>query len=134
MNGLNKYFEQDQLAKTLGIELVSIEAGRAVARMVVREQHYNTLRIVHGGAVFSLADFAFAAASNSHGTVAVGITAAISYIKATTSGILTANAVEVSRSRRLATYSITVTDSENEVVAAFQGTVYRKEEPLKLPA
>ena len=34
-----------------------------------------------GGAIFTLADFTFAAASNAHGIVAVGINVNITYLK-----------------------------------------------------
>jgi acyl-CoA thioesterase len=37
----------------------------AKARMVLRPIHFNGLAIAHGGALFTLADFAFALASNS---------------------------------------------------------------------
>jgi acyl-CoA thioesterase len=47
--------------------------GRAQAKMTLQPHHCNALGTVHGGAIFTLADFAFAAASNSHGTVAVAL-------------------------------------------------------------
>lgn len=127
---LGEYFKRDQLAASLGIELVACEAGSATARMTVRPQHYNGVNIVHGGAMFTLADFAFAAASNSHGTVAVAINATISFIRPVTAGVLTARAEEVSRGRTLATYLVRITDEKQAVVAQFQGTVFRKNEPL----
>ncbi|NLX23975.1 MAG: PaaI family thioesterase [Phycisphaerae bacterium] len=134
MDKVKRYFSQDQLANLLGIELTEVAPGRAIARMTIREDHYNSLRMVHGGATFTLADLAFAAASNSHGSVAVGIAASISYVKAATTGTLTAEAREESLSPRLATYSVRVTDDANEIVAVFHGTVYRKRDPLPLPA
>ena len=134
MDDVKRYFTQDRLAALLGIELTDIAPGRATARMTIREDHYNSLRMVHGGATFTLADLAFAAASNSHGNVAVGIAASISYVKAATAGTLTAEAREESRTPRVATYSVRVTDDADEVVAVFQGTVYRKRDPLNLPA
>lgn len=130
MDQIRKYFERDQLAKALGIECVELAPGRAKTRMTVREEHYNSVRIVHGAATFALADFAFALASNSHGTVAVGISASMSWLKAVDKGVLTAEAEEVSKSSKLGTYVIRVTDEVGDVVAVFQGTVYRKKEPL----
>lgn len=127
---LREFFKRDQLAASLGIELVDVAPGKATARMVVREQHYNGVSIVHGGALFTLADFAFAVASNSHGTVAVAINAAISFMKPITCGVLTARAEEVSRGRTLGTYLVRITDEQDAVVAQFQGTVFRKDQPL----
>ncbi|HOA75913.1 MAG TPA: hydroxyphenylacetyl-CoA thioesterase PaaI [Phycisphaerae bacterium] len=130
MRDLREFFKQDRLAALLGIELVDYAPGSATVRMTVREQHYNGVSIVHGGALFTLADFAFAVASNSHGTVAVAINANISFIRAVTQGTLTARAEEVSRGNRLATYLVRITDEQDAVVAQFQGTVFRKGDPL----
>lgn len=130
MEHIKNYFERDRLAKALGIECVEVQPGRAKTRMTVRPDHYNSVGIVHGAATFALADFAFALASNSHGTVSVGISASISWLKAVEKGVLTAEAAEVSKSPKLATYQITIRDEAGDVVAVFQGTVYRKKEPL----
>ena len=86
------------------------------------------MNIVHGGAIFTLADLVFAAASNSHGNVAVAINVTISYLKAAAGGTLTAEAREVSRNRKLATYSIRIRDDSGDLVASFQGMVYRKKD------
>lgn len=117
---------KDAFAKYNGIELVEIGQGTAKAVMTVGAEHLNGVGIVHGAAIFSLADFAFAAASNSYGVVAVAINANISFVKAATEGTLTAIAKEQSINRKLATYAIDVTDADGELVATFQGMVYRK--------
>ena len=123
-----KFLQNDRFAKLLGIELIEIGKGNATAKLEIKDEHLNTVDIAHGGAIFSLADFAFAAASNSHGNIAVGINANISFIKAAEKGVLTAVATEISRTNKLATYSILVTNSEGELIASFQGMVYRKKE------
>ena len=125
MKSVRKALENDAYASHLGIELLSMEAGYARARMPLETFHGNMYGMVHGGAMFSLADFVFQAASNSHGAVAVAINANISYIQAPQTKTLYAEATEVSRTRRLATYSIRVTEEGDRLVAMFQGTVYR---------
>jgi len=50
------------------------------------------------------------------------------YLKAAAGGILTAEAQEVSRNRKIATYSIRITDDSGDLVASFQGMVYRKKD------
>jgi acyl-CoA thioesterase len=123
-----KFLQNDRFAKLLGIELLEVGEGNATAQLEIKEEHLNTVDIAHGGAIFSLADYAFAAASNSHGNIAVGINANISFVKAAGKGILTAVATEISRTHRLATYNILVSNSEDELIASFQGMVYRKKE------
>jgi len=80
--------------------------------------------------VFSLADFAFAAASNSHGVLSLSINATISIMKAVDQGTLTAEASEVALNPKLGTYLVTVTDEAGDTVALFQGMVYRKKQQV----
>ena len=128
----NFFRENDLFAAHNQIELVEVGKGRGVARMRVGDLHLNGARIAHGGAIFALADLAFAAASNSHGTLAVAINASISYLKAVEKGTtLTAEAEEAARHPRLGSYTIRVTDEEGDLVAIFQGMVYRKKESLE---
>ena len=122
--------KHDKFAEHCGIELLEVSEGRAKAILKINRQHLNAVNIVHGGAIFTLADLVFAAASNSHGNVAVAINVTISYLKAAAGGTLTAEAREVSRNRKLATYSIRVTDESGDLVASFQGMVYRKKDKL----
>jgi len=130
MEDIIAYFKRDRFAELVGIELLEVSEGRAKARLVIQEHHLNTISTVHGGTIFALADLAFAAASNSYGTVAVGINVSISYVKAATGGVLTAEARETSLNPRLATYTVDVKDEQGDIVAIFQGMVYRKKDPL----
>jgi acyl-CoA thioesterase len=130
MNELEQFFDRDQFAKLCGIELVSMSPGQALARMKIGPQHLNGYRTVQGGAIFTLADFTFAAASNAHGTVAVAINVSINFIKAATTGTLQAEARELARNPKLGTYVVNVTDEAGDLVAVFQGLVYRKSEPV----
>ena len=87
--------------------------------------HLNFNGTCHGGVVFALADTAFGLASNSHGKVAAGIDAHVTYQTAVNEGdLLTATATEVSRTRRIAVYRVDVTRADGTLVATFTGTVY----------
>ncbi|MDR1864832.1 MAG: PaaI family thioesterase [Bacteroidales bacterium] len=116
----------DLFAKHCGIELVAVSKGAATAKMDIRPHHLNGVGIVQGGVLYTLADLALAAASNSHGITAVSLTSVITYFKAESSGTLYAEAKELSLHRRVATYQVDITNQQNEPVAVFQGTVYRK--------
>jgi len=123
--------ERDLFARHVGIELLEMGQGTARARLVLDSKHLNGVGVTHGGAIYTLADLAFAAASNSHGTAAVAINGNISYIRATSEGTLYAQAREISLTTRLATYTVDITDEQGQVVAIFQGMVYRKKETLE---
>jgi acyl-CoA thioesterase len=126
MDDLRRFVERDAFARHLDIELLEYGDGAATARMTVAPHHLNSAGTLHGGAIFSLADAAFSAASNSHGVLAASIDASISYFRAATSGTLTARAREVACNPKLGTYLIDVTDESGALVAHFRGTVYRK--------
>ena len=127
MNLVKQFFaNEDLFARHCGIELLEVGAGWAKARMKIEPYHRNGARTVHGGAIFTLADFAFAVASNSHGTLAMGINTSVSFVKAATQGTLYAEAKEQSKTPKLASYSVQITDDAGDPVAIFQGMVYRK--------
>ncbi len=131
MQEVKRFFsEADLFARHNGIELLEVRPGWAKASMNIEPYHFNGARTVHGGALFTLADFAFAVASNSHGSLAMGINVSISYIKAVSGGTLFAEASEQARNPRLASYSVQITDEGKAVVAIFQGMVYRKNESI----
>lgn len=131
MQELKDFFStHDLFARYVGIELCDLKPGFAKARMAIAPDHFNGAKTVHGGAIFTLADFAFAAASNSHGALAMGINTSVSFVKAVTGGTLYAEAKEEALNPKLATYTVHVKNDADEVVAIFQGTVYRKKQQI----
>jgi len=108
------------------MEVVYVGNGVAVARFEVKAHHKNGLGTVHGGALFTLADLAFAAATNCGDEMTVSINAGMSFTKASTDGILTAEAREVTRSSRLVNYEAKVRNEAGDIIALFQGTGYIK--------
>lgn len=130
---MQDFFDKDRFANHVGIELLEAAEGRAKACLTIAPHHLNAMGIVHGAAIFSLADLVFAVASNSHGTMAVALNVSISFFKAVSGGTLTAEAKEVSRNPKIAAYTIRINDERDDEVAIFQGMVYRKKERLDLP-
>ena len=121
---------KDRFAAHCGIQLLSIASGHARAKMELKPQHWNGLGTVQGGAIFTLADFTFAAAANSHGTISVALNVSISFLKAAKTGTLWAEAREVSKGFKVGSYTIEVKDDERAIVAIFQGVAYRKKDRL----
>ena len=130
MKTIKDCLRKDRFATLCGIELISVEPGYARASVKLQPCHWNGLGTAQGGAIFTLADFAFAAASNSHGTVAVAINVNISFLKAVTTGTLWAEAREVSKNFKLGSYTVEIKDDAGEMVALFQGMAYRKKDKL----
>lgn len=129
---LRSFFSKDRFAAHAGIEVVKVSDGYCLCRMKVEDKHLNAVNVVQGGAIFTLADYAFAIASNSRGQIALAVHADISFIAGRSSGILYAEACETADPRRLGFYEVKVTDQDDETVARFTGMVYRKNQVLNL--
>ena len=132
MDRIKKFFERDLYAKLSGIELVDVKPGYAIAKMDIKEHHYNGVRIVHGGAIFTLADFAFAVASNTDDNVAVSIHSDIAIYKGISTGTLIAEAKEINKHPKLGSYQVEIKNEKGEMIALFNGIAYRKSEKKSL--
>jgi len=125
---LEQILKNDRFANLCDIHLTSIGKGEATAEMIIEEKHLNGVNIIQGGALFTLADFTFAAASNSHGRIAVACQANMNFFKGASSGKLTASAKEISSGKTLANYSVAITDEQGTKIALFNGTAFLKGE------
>lgn len=115
----------DPFSQWLGLTLVDVGVGRATVRMTVRPEMANGFGRTHGGIAYSVADSAFAFASNGHGRVAVSIDSQIAHTRPVAIGdVLEASAIEEQRTERLGFYRVQVTVG-GAPVALFRGTVYR---------
>lgn len=126
---LKRQFLRDRFAAFAGIELLDAAPGRARVTMTIEEHHLNAVDVAHGGAIFTLADFAFAVAGNSHGPQALAIQTSIHFVRAAAIGDrLVAEACEISCGPRLATYAIEVKRGE-DLIATMQALAWRRGEP-----
>jgi acyl-CoA thioesterase len=130
-NDIMSFFENDRFAAFVGIKLVEVKPGYAKANLEITDKHLNAVNIVQGGVLFTLADFAFAAAVNSYGQVSLAINANISFLKSPKGRILIAEAKEVSSSNKIANYTVDIFDENKEVIAKFNGIAYRKKDKLE---
>ena len=130
MEEIKRCLKNDRFAERTNVELLTVSPGQATAKMVLQPHHLNGLGSAQGGAIFTLADYAFAAAANSHGTVAVAINVSITFMKAAATGTLWAEAREVSKNFKIGSYIVEVKDDQGDLVATFQGLAYRKKDKL----
>jgi len=121
-------FKNDRLFSLLGARILEMDKGYAKVELTVKEEHLNAAGVCHGGVIFSLADLAFALASNSHGKLALAIEVSITFMRSVSAGErIVAEAREVNLGKRTATYLMEVRNSENSLIALAKGTVYRLE-------
>lgn len=125
--------ERDRFAKLAGIEVVEVGADSAKVKMEIADCHRNALDMVHGGAIFTMADFAFALASNSYAPPSVALSVSIQFLRPGKSGTLYGSARLQSSSGRVGTYLVEVKDEAGELIASFQGLAYCKASSPKEP-
>lgn len=127
---INEFLQGDRFASLAGVELVEAGCGYAKTRMEIRPEHLNGGGVCQGGALFTLADLAFAAATNSHARLTLSVTSTINFFKAESRGFLYAEAKEVFSRKRLAGCEVRITNEAGELIATFSGTGYRKDTEL----
>ncbi|UOE92455.1 hydroxyphenylacetyl-CoA thioesterase PaaI [Alkalihalobacillus sp. LMS39] len=126
---LLEHFEKDKYAKWLGISILNFGEGFAEVAMDIKDHMLNFHGTANGGAIFSLADVAFAIASNSYGQTAVGITMTMHYMEAGAVGDhMIAVAKEDKKNQRLGLYRIEVKNEQDSLIALAEGMVYRKQD------
>jgi acyl-CoA thioesterase len=117
----------DPYGAWIGIELLEVRPGYCRAALTLTSRMVNFHGSPHGGAIFSLADFAFAGACNAHGEPAVALTVTIQFHAAPQVGRrLVAEARETRQGRSAGFYAMTVTDeADGSLVATCQAVSLR---------
>jgi len=120
---ISERFQADQYAtKITGIEIVEVREYYAKTKLVVEPKHMNAFGIMHGGTLFTLADFTFAVAINADKEDStVAIECHISFLKPVTEGVLYAESQLISKSRSLIALDVTITNERGDIIAKFHG-------------
>jgi acyl-CoA thioesterase len=126
MEKVIELFEKDKFAKSIGVRIVEVKPGYAECTMEITQNHLNGIGILMGGALFTLADFTFSLAANSHGTIAVTLNASISYLQKCSQGKVRAIATERFRSSKTGLYLVELRDENDQLIAEVSGTCYFK--------
>lgn len=130
---LKEYISKgDRFAAKAGAELVSVKENCATAQLLVTEEHLNAGGVCQGGAIFTVADVALAAVSNSNFMLTFAIDSSIYYHRSAMVGdLLTAEAVLVSKHPKIPYCEVKVKNQDGVLIASFQATCYSKRVPLE---
>ena len=124
MEEMEAFFNGDQfVTKAAGCRIVEGWKGHGVAEMELANIHKNAQGNIMGGAIFTLADFALALASNIGGGPVVNAMSTISYMSATRGTKLIATADLEKAGRHLSFYAVRVTDDTGKLIAKMDVTV-----------
>ena len=122
-----KKVEDEPFAKLLNIKLKEVSEGYARCEIEYSEQMDNIYGSAHGGALFSLIDEAFEISSNSHENIAVALNMNVTYMRPPRKNtVLVAESKEINKTKKTASYYITVRDNEN-LIAVCQALVFVKD-------
>jgi len=117
---LKEFFKNDLFAvEALGANIIDASNDYAKCSLEIKDKHKNAKGSVMGGAIFTLADFTFAVATNQHENYyTVSTTANISYFRAVTlSKYLNAEAIKLKDGKMVCFYEVNVYDDSNTLIA-----------------
>ena len=115
---LTKRFQGDRFAAQAGVEIREAEPGRALCAMPLRPCHMNANNTPMGGAIFTLADFAYAVASNGFtDKIIVSQQVAITFLAPARGTELLAEAKCLKSGRTTCLYEVDVRDELGTYVA-----------------
>ncbi len=120
-----EYFRGDLFAAGNGMVIDSLGEDWSVCSMTLREDHKNANGGVMGGVIFTLADFAFAVASNNVHRPTVAQQVSINYLSSPKGSTLTARAACRKNGRTSSVFNIDVTDDTGREIAQFVGTGFK---------
>lgn len=124
---LGKISSGDAFAKLVGMNLLELQTGFARATLKVTENTVNVHDMAHGGAIFTLADLACEAASNSYGKTAIAVQTNIHFLAAARCGdLLTATAKVTSRIESFGVIEFEITNKAGRLLSKGQQTVIFK--------
>lgn len=119
------FFSRDRFATENGIVLDALDDTRAVASLTLGPRHRNAFGGVMGGAIFTLADFAFAALTNGPGRLTVAQQVSVNYLAAPRGDRLVATARRRKDGRSSCVVVVDVADDTGRDVAQFVGLGFK---------
>lgn len=129
---LNEFLLNDRFASEAGAKICHIEPGYAQVSMEVTTRHLNAAGVCQGGAIFTLADLAFAAVANSHKNITLSLSANIAFLKSVSSGTLIAEARETFNHAKIPYIEVRILTDKGDLVAILTSTGYRKKDELPI--
>ena len=126
---LREFFSHDRYAtETTGIEILEAADGYAKVGLEVREGHMNAGNRVMGAVYYTMADFAFAVASNpdaGDAPITFTLSSQINFLTAAKGRYLTAEARAVRKGRRTSFYAAEIRDELGTLIATVSSNGFR---------
>lgn len=120
-----EYFQKDHFARESGMTLDALTEDGAICSMEISPHHRNANGGIMGGAIFTLGDLAFAAATNNVHRPTVAMQVSINFFTQPKGSRLIATARRVRDGRTSCVCNVEITDDSGLAVAQFIGTGYK---------
>ena len=126
LNELRELYKNDKFATNAGCRIIEADSDKVICEMEICDSVLNAHGGVMGGAIFTLADFAFAVASNLNGVPSVAIESNISFYTATKGTKLIAKCTTDRDGRTLGHYTVEIKDDLGKKIAGFTSVAFHK--------
>ena len=126
LNKLKEEYKNDRFATNAGCVVVDANYDKVVCEMPITDGLLNAHGGVMGGAIFTLADFAFAVASNLAGIPSVAIECNIRYYGATKGTKLIATCTPDKEGKTLGHYTVEITDDLGKKISGYTAIAFHK--------
>ena len=127
MNLLDILNQKSIISENLNIEFVDAKAGHSEIKMIIDEKVLNPYRIVHGGAIFTLADSAAGAAAISHEDAYVTMDSYINFMEPGVGDYLIATGDTIYRGDDTCVVEVSVKNNLDVLIAKGTFTMYKIE-------
>ena len=114
--------ENDVFCKFCGIRLTVVKDGYAEAEMDIDRNKLNGRQVVQGGAIMTLAEFAFAGAVNGSGVTGVSLNCTTNFLRPGSGKMLKAVCRRINQGRKTALYQTEVFNDREQLVATMSIT------------
>ena len=106
------------------IELESVEQDRAVFRLTIRPESKNPYGMIHGGAIYTLADNATGTAAHTDGRYYVTQTSALHFLRNQSEGTVRATATVRHRGHSTVLTAVDITGDDGKLIATGEFTFF----------
>ena len=120
-----EHFKKDKFASSTGMVLDELGDDYAVCSVEISESHQNAYGGIMGGAIFTLADLAFAALSNNIHQPTVAQQVSINYLSSVKGSRLISRAYIKKDGQRTITINVDVKDDTDRDIAQFIGLGFK---------
>ena len=120
-----EHFKKDKFATNAGMVIDELGEDYSVCSVTITDDHRNAYGGVMGGAIFTLADLAFAACANQIHCLSVAQQISINYLSAPKGERLIAKAKCIKTGRTTSVINVSVSDDTGRDVALFIGTAFK---------